>query len=108
MWLRGSRRLVSGTSAESMTRHGSTSKVVILVQTFVILSLSMWIVEEYLNNMYLRQYVSDVFQADGLIIGALGTLLVLGYVAGLFVRHRHGNSSVSFEIKPHSRMVSVA
>jgi len=91
-----------------MTRHGSTSKVVILVQTFVILSLSMWIVEEYLNNMYLRQYVSDVFQADGLIIGALGTLLILGSVAGLFARHRHGNSSVSLEIKTPSPMVSMA
>jgi len=100
--------LVSSTSAESMARHGSASKIVILLQTFVILSLSTWIVEEYLNNMYLRQYVSDVFQSDGLTIGILGTLLVLGSAAGLFVRHRHGSSTVSLEIKTPSPMVSVA
>jgi hypothetical protein len=91
-----------------MTRHGSASKIVILVQTFVILYLSTWIVEEYLNNMYLRQYVSDIFQADGLIFGILGTLLVLGSVGGLFVKHRHGNGTVSLEIKTPSPMVSVA
>jgi hypothetical protein len=88
-----------------MTRHGSASKIVILVQTFVILYLSTWIVEEYLNNKYLGEYLNGVFQADGLIIGMLGTLLVLGSVAGAFVKHRHGSSSVSLEIKTPSPMI---
>jgi len=78
------------------------------LQTFVILSLSYWIIEEYLNNMYLRQYVSDVFQADGLMFGILGTLLVLGSVTGLFVKHRHGQSAVSLEIKTLSPMMGAA
>jgi len=43
-----------------------------MIQSFVILSLSLWIVEEYLNNMYLREYVNGVFQADGLIIECWG------------------------------------
>jgi hypothetical protein len=88
-----------------MTRHGSASKIVILVQTFVILSLSTWIVEEYLNNKYLGEYLNGVFQADGLILGMLGTLLVLGSVAGAFVKHRHGNGTVSLEIKTPSPMI---
>jgi hypothetical protein len=78
------------------------------LQTFVILSLSYWIIEEYLNNMYLRQYVSDVFQADGLMFGILGTLLVLGSVTGLFVKHRHGQSTVSLEIKTLSPIMGAA
>jgi hypothetical protein len=78
------------------------------VQTFVILSLTYWIVEEYLNNMYLRQYVNDVFQADGLMFGILGTLLVFGSVTGLFVKHRHGQSTVSLEIRTPSPVVGVA
>src|SRR2546422_836566 len=40
------------------------------MQSVVILSLSLWIVEEYLNNMYLREYVSGVFQAEGLMFGS--------------------------------------
>src|SRR5260370_38455108 len=62
-----------------------------MVQSFVILSLSLWFVEEYLNNKYLGEYLNGVFQADGLIIGMLGTLLILGSVSSaMFVRRRHG------------------
>jgi hypothetical protein len=78
------------------------------MQTFVILSLTYWITEEYLNNMYLRQYVSDVLQTNGLTYGILGTLLVLGSAMGMFVKYRHGQSAVSLEIKTPSPRVGVA
>jgi len=73
-----------------------------MVQSVVILSLSLWFVEEYLNNKYLGEYLNGVFQADGLIIGMLGTLLILGSVSSaMFVRRRHGEKkfgAVSLEV----------
>ena len=73
-----------------------------MVQSLVILSLSLWFVEEYLNNKYLGEYVNGVFQADGLIIGMLGTLLILGSVSSaVFMKRRHGEKrfgAVSLEV----------
>jgi len=73
-----------------------------MVQSVVILSLSFWFVEEYLNNKYLGEYLNGVFQADGLIIGMLGTLLILGSASSaMFVRRRHGEKrfgAVSLEV----------
>ena len=81
----------SSVSTGSTAGHGSASRIVIMVQSFVILSLSLWFVEEYLNNKYLGEYLNGVFQADGLIIGMLGTLLILGSVSSaMFLRRRHG------------------
>jgi hypothetical protein len=69
--------------------------VVILVQMVVIFSLSLWIVEDYLNNPYLREYISGVFQSDGLIMGGVATLLVLGSVTGVvFARRMRGQKSM--------------
>ena len=101
-------RLASSVNTGATVSHHLASRIVITLQTFVILSLTYWITEEYLNNMYLRQYVSDVFQADGLMFGILGTLLVLGSVTGLFVKHRHGQSTVSLEIKTPGPIVGAA
>ena len=100
--------LASSVNTGSSVSHHLASRIVIGVQTFVILSLTYWITEEYLNNMYLRQYVSDVLQADGFTFGILGTLLVLGSAGGLFVRHKHGQSNVSLEIKTPSPSISAA
>ncbi len=92
----------SSVSTGSTAGHGSASKIVIMVQSVVILSLSLWFVEEYLNNKYLGEYLNGVFQADGLIIGMLGTLLILGSVSSaMFVRRRHGEKrfgAVSLEV----------
>src|SRR6266567_6375530 len=97
---------------DSAPRHRSASKIVILVQTFVIFYLSLWILEEYLNNMYLREYVNGVFQADGLIMGMLGTLLVLGSVSSLmFMRRRHGEKkfgAVSLDFTPSAPKVKMS
>jgi len=99
-------------SAESTVRHSSVSKIVIMTQTVIILGLSSWIVQEYLNNMYLREYLSGVFQADGLIIGMLGTLLVLGSVSSLvFVRKRHGEKrfgAISLDVTASASKVKLS
>ncbi|TMI14098.1 hypothetical protein E6H35_05005, partial [Candidatus Bathyarchaeota archaeon] len=47
------------------------AKAIMFLQMLVILLLSSWIVEEYLNNIYLQAYVNDVVQADGSIIAIL-------------------------------------
>jgi hypothetical protein len=77
-----------------------------MLQTLVILSLSYWIVEEYLNNMYLREYISGVFQTEGWMFGILATLLVFGSATGLFVKHRHGQGTISLEVKNPSPVAS--
>jgi len=83
-----------------------------MVQSVVILSLSLWIVEEYLNNMYLREYVNGVFQADGLMFGILGTLLVFGSVSSLmFMRRRHGEKrfeAVSLDVTSSAPKVKMS
>jgi hypothetical protein len=94
-------------TASAVSRHHA-SKIVIALQSFVILSLTYWLVEEYLNNMYLRQYVSEVFQANGLVFGIVGMLLLFGSATGLFVKHRHGQSTVSLEIKTPEPIVGAA
>ena len=110
--MRGSRHLVSSVSTGSAAGHGSASKIVIMVQSVVILSLSYWFVEEYLNNKYLGEYLNGVFAADGLIIGLLGTLLVLGSISSLvFVRRRRGDrrfGAVSLEVASSSPKIKLA
>ena len=59
------------------------AKGIMLFQTLVILILSSWIVEEYLNNIYLQAYVNDQFQAYGAIIVIVVILGTLGLAFGL-------------------------
>ena len=49
----------------------------------VIVLLSSWIYEEYLNNIYLQSYVNDVIQADGSLIAILVIVSTLGLAVGL-------------------------
>lgn len=60
------------------------AKAIMLLQMLVIVLLSSWIVEEYLNNIYLQVYVNDVFQANGSIIAILAIVSTLGVALGLF------------------------
>ena len=102
----------SSVATTSTAGHGSASKIVIMIQSVIILSLSYWVVEEYLNNKYFGEYLNGVFQADGLIIGALGTLLVLGSISSLiFLRRKHGEKkfgAVSLEVSSSSPKVKLA
>ena len=54
-----------------------------LLQTLVIVFLSSWIYEEYLNNIYLQSYINDVIQADGSLIAILVIISTLGLAVGL-------------------------
>jgi hypothetical protein len=59
-----------------------------LLQTLLIVFLSSWIVEEYLNNIYLQAYVNDVVQANGALIAIIVVVSVLGMGFGLLKRLR--------------------
>ena len=54
-----------------------------LMQMLVIVFLSSWIYEEYLNNIYLQSYVNDMIQADGSLIAILVIVSTLGLAVGL-------------------------
>ena len=59
------------------------AKAIMLLQTLVILLLSSWIVEEYLNNIYLQAYVNEMTQAEGSLIAILVIVCSLGLAVGL-------------------------
>ncbi len=76
-------------------RHLPTSKIVILLQMVLNLSLSYWMYEEYLNNTYFQAYVNEFFQAQGWILTILAVVLVMGSLGSLvFVRKRHAEKSI--------------
>ncbi|HVH15895.1 MAG TPA: hypothetical protein VNA15_09290, partial [Candidatus Angelobacter sp.] len=104
--------MASSVTTVSTARHTVASKIVITLQAFVILSLTYWILEEYLNNMYLRQYVGDFLATNGFVIGILGGLLMLGSLSSLMVaRRRHGEKrfgSVSLEVTSSASKVKLA
>ena len=54
-----------------------------LLQMLVIVLLSSWVFEEYLNNIYLQAYVNGVIQADGSVIAILIIVGALGMALGL-------------------------
>jgi len=73
----------------SGARHLPTSKIVILGQMVLNLSLSIWLYEEYLNNQYLRIYVNGFFQAQGFILAILAVVAAMGSVGSLlFFRNK--------------------
>ncbi len=60
--------------------------IVILGQMLAIASLSTWIYEEYVNNLYLRQYVGNFLQTEGWIIGVLVVVVALGSLTSVFLK----------------------
>src|SRR5438093_5947051 len=76
-----------------LARHGRTVMSIILFQTLLIVWLSVWAVEDYLNNAYVRAYVDLSIQTEGWILGVLAFIGVLGSVMGLVVRrNRHAST----------------
>src|SRR3989454_12070091 len=84
-------------------------RIVLLLQAMIIVGLSAWIYNEYVNNQYLQMYLFSLFQGRGSVIavigfgGLLGTALigillkagnVLGEIENLSekVEHRTGVS----------------
>jgi len=80
-----------------------------LLQMLLIVFLSSWIVEEYLNNIYLQAYVNDLIQVDGSIIAILVIISGLGIALGLFKvlksTHREIGALVNQPQVPRSAMI---
>jgi len=76
----------------------------------LIVFLSSWIVEEYLNNIYLQAYVNDLIQVDGSIIAILVIISGLGIALGLFKvlksTHREIGALVNQPQVPRSAMIA--
>ncbi len=53
-------------------------KIVLLLQATVIVGLSGWIYNEYVNNQYLQMYLFSLFQGKGSVIAVLGFGGLLG------------------------------
>src|SRR5438128_2971474 len=53
-------------------------KIVLLLQPKVIVGLSAWIYNEYVNNQYLQMYLSSLFQGRGSMIAVIGFGGLLG------------------------------
>ena len=77
-------------------RHGRALMSIIMFQTLLIGWLSLWAVEDYLNNAYVRAYVDLSIQTQGWLLGVLAFTGVLGSVMTLVVR-RNRRASNSLE-----------
>ena len=76
------------------------AKGIMVLQTLVILLLSSWIVEEYLNNIYLQAYVNDQVQAYGAIIAILVIIGTLGLAFGLLKVLRSTHKQIGALVNP--------
>jgi hypothetical protein len=48
------------------------ARILLVLQVIVIVSLSAWIYNEYVNNQYLRGYLFSLFDGNGPMLAALG------------------------------------
>ena len=88
-----------------VARHGRALVSIILFQTLMILWLSLWAVEDYLNNAYVKAYVDGFVQAEGWMFGLLAFVGVLGSVMGLVVHRKRSARSVDLDIGATSRTI---
>ena len=83
-----------------------------LLQMLVIVLLSSWVYEEYLNNIYLQAYVNDVVQTNGSLIAILVIVSGLGVALGLFKvlksTHRQIGALVNQPQTPSSGLVGTS
>ena len=58
------------------------SKYLLIGQSMIIITLSLWLYKEYQDNQYLQTYLSSVFQGQGSIVALLGLggILAIGFV----------------------------
>jgi hypothetical protein len=67
----------------------SPVKILILVQSFVIAYLSLWMFENYQNDSYFQAYVNSSLQGSGFSIVALSSVGIFSAVAmGLYLKLR--------------------
>jgi hypothetical protein len=60
------------------------AKIIMVLQSMVILFLSFWAAQEYMYNIYFQAYVNDMLQANGSLIAILVFVSSLGLSLGLF------------------------
>ena len=80
----------------SRAKISGLSKGLILAQSLVIVTLSIWLYKEYQDNQYLQTYLSGMFQGQGSIVALLGLggILALGFVGILL---KAGNIMMEIE-----------
>jgi hypothetical protein len=65
------------------------AKILIPLQTLLNLLLALWIYEEYMNNRYLREYVSNSLRAGAVgVVVLLSTGLLIVAAMGLYAKLR--------------------
>jgi hypothetical protein len=60
------------------------AKIIMVLQSMMILFLSFWVVQEYMYNIYFQAYVNDIVQVNGSLIAILVFVSSLGLALGLF------------------------
>src|SRR2546427_8520817 len=60
------------------------AKIIMLLQSMVILFLTFWVLQEYTYNVYFQAYVNDMVQTNGSLIAILVFVSSLGLALGLF------------------------
>src|SRR5438552_16833705 len=60
------------------------AKIIMLLQSMVILFFSFWVLQEYTYNFYFQVYVNDMVQTNGSLIAILVFVSSLGLVLGIF------------------------
>src|SRR5437899_12313182 len=60
------------------------AKIIMLLQSMVILFLTFWVLQEYTYNIYFQAYVNDMVQTNGSLIAILVFVSSLGLALGLF------------------------
>jgi hypothetical protein len=75
----------SGVESPVSHRTPTSAKVIIFMQTIVIMFLGYWAFEEYENNVYFQSYVNATVQANMLLLGGvlvgIPALTILGLIA---------------------------
>ncbi len=65
------------------------AKMLIFLQTVVILFLSFWIWQEYQKNPYLQAYINNVLQGNGLTVIAAGAVGLFSFLSVLLFSRLH-------------------
>jgi hypothetical protein len=60
------------------------AKIIMLLQSMVILFLTFWVSQEYMYNIYFQAYMNDMIQTNGSLIAIIVFVSSLGLALGLF------------------------
>jgi hypothetical protein len=94
-------------SLESANTRGTPgyAKTVMLAQTFVILFLTFWLYEQYLNDFYFQAYLNGTLQSNGLllvIVASIGIFVMIG--TGFYLRLRGTRNRLSMIVSTGETM----